>query len=495
MEQDFYQEDELANFLNEATADFKMYPSRRIWYSLYNNLHPGRKWPSFAVAIFLIAAILYMGVSNNNSINTNLLSEKNKIENRITNPAVVQNNSQNRIVNNGERKSNSLIQDLTDHKDDDKNLNSSILPASIAGMYISPVTTPFLMDQNISSVIPGKTKTDFHTSELIHPSFSNPPASPDIKQNTAKGEMHPEKILAEENNSTKLAKNENKNLPIGLNKEKKASDIELKSWLDDYAFYNKPKNKSFDSRSSIMYYVTPSIGFRYLAKKNEVVPQAAASSIQGPVAPAATSVSSTNINDRVTQHSSINMEVGASLIYKVTGNLSLRAGVQFNYTNYILNATKLDHSIETEIYVVDKSGNHMESRASRYVNAIRKNNNTLNSSTTQISVPLGAEWKIAGKNKLKWFAGASVQPGLVIGGNVYALSANDQYYINEPSLLRKGNINTSFETYLSYRTGVGVSIIAGPQVRYQIFSTYKPEYNYTEKLYNLGVKLGVVKSF
>ncbi len=49
------------------------------------------------------------------------------------------------------------------------------------------------------------------------------------------------------------------------------------------------------------------------------------------------------------------------------------------------------------------------------------------------------------------------------------------------------------ETFVSFKTPSGVDITVGPQVRYQLLSTYNKEYTYTEKLYNLGLKIGVIK--
>src|SRR5215212_9793352 len=69
MENNFYN-DNFEQMLKDATENFRMYPSRRVWHSIYNDLHPGRRWPSLAVCLLLISSVLYMGVSNNNSINS-----------------------------------------------------------------------------------------------------------------------------------------------------------------------------------------------------------------------------------------------------------------------------------------------------------------------------------------------------------------------------------------------------------------------------------------
>ena len=56
--------------LKERSDEFKMYPTKRIWHSIYNNIHPGRKWPSIAMSITLIAILLYSLISQLNCNNS-----------------------------------------------------------------------------------------------------------------------------------------------------------------------------------------------------------------------------------------------------------------------------------------------------------------------------------------------------------------------------------------------------------------------------------------
>ena len=56
-------------------------------------------------------------------------------------------------------------------------------------------------------------------------------------------------------------------------------------------------------------------------------------------------------------------------------------------------------------------------------------------------------------------------------------------------------MNAAVETFVSFRSASGVTLSLGPQFRYQLLSTYKKEYNYTEKLYNVGVKIGIATDF
>ena len=76
-----------------------------------------------------------------------------------------------------------------------------------------------------------------------------------------------------------------------------------------------------------------------------------------------------------------------------------------------------------------------------------------------------------------------------------SFSADADNYISETPLLRKWNMNAAVETFVTFKPSSGVTLSVGPQLRYQLLSTYKKEYNYTEKLYNIGVKIGLVTDF
>src|SRR6478752_8475194 len=66
MERKFYTDD-FERLLKERSDEFRMYPSKRVWHSIYNDLHPGRKWPSIAMSLLIIIAVLFMGYLNNDS--------------------------------------------------------------------------------------------------------------------------------------------------------------------------------------------------------------------------------------------------------------------------------------------------------------------------------------------------------------------------------------------------------------------------------------------
>jgi hypothetical protein len=64
MESNKYNIENFERFLREKTDDFRMYPSKRVWYSIYNNMHPGNRLPSVSMTIVLIGFLFLIGHLN-----------------------------------------------------------------------------------------------------------------------------------------------------------------------------------------------------------------------------------------------------------------------------------------------------------------------------------------------------------------------------------------------------------------------------------------------
>ncbi|NDB53804.1 MAG: hypothetical protein EB025_06970, partial [Chitinophagaceae bacterium] len=107
-----------------------------------------------------------------------------------------------------------------------------------------------------------------------------------------------------------------------------------------------------------------------------------------------------------------------------------------------------------------------------------------------LSVPLGLEWRILGKKQNHWGFSTTIQPTYVVGNRSYMISMDYQNYAEVPYLINKWNMNVGFETYAKFSIGKNDFRI-GPQVRYQLFSSFKKGYPVSEHLYDFGVKLGM----
>src|SRR5690242_19023139 len=69
--------------LKDHADQFRMTPSKRVWNGIYNNLHPGSKWPSLTVAVVFIIALVTVGTLNNSS--RHLQSSANSTSSPVSN--------------------------------------------------------------------------------------------------------------------------------------------------------------------------------------------------------------------------------------------------------------------------------------------------------------------------------------------------------------------------------------------------------------------------
>jgi len=74
---------------------------------------------------------------------------------------------------------------------------------------------------------------------------------------------------------------------------------------------------------------------------------------------------------------------------------------------------------------------------------------------------------------------------------VYLISTDYKNYAEVPSLVRRWNVNTSFETFVGYNLG-HMKWRIGPQVRYQLMSSFEDKYPVREHLFDYGLKLGLM---
>ena len=494
MEKNFYTDD-FEFFLKDTVDNFRMYPSKKVWHSLYNDLHPGRRWPSLAICLLLITAVMYIGISNNDSINT--LSRHNASENILAKNK--QHKPDNNVLSNSNsNKSNETFTHGSLNKvynnpaqDISNNYNYIDINAPIAsneqGDYKKSESNNISSETSATSVIKSpEFITDLNvTGQVANTKFSSLLKVVDKEeyQEEVKKEISvlPYKITLDKPNSTDI-------------KEMAKLNIQDKSWIEDYAFHNKAAVSKFKTNSVFQYYITPSIGFRNLYKNYELPPATNTAN--------ALVVTNSNISqplkDKITQSSAINIETGGMVLYSLSKKLRFKSGLQFNYTGYNVDANELKHPNQTNLLLNDLNTGYtvLVPRISFYANSTsEEDKKKLKNNILQLSIPIGADYKLAGNDKLKWYAGATIQPTYIAGGHLYALSADEKNYIEDPSLLRKWNLNASVETFLSYKTINGSVISVGPQVRHQFLSTYDKRYTYTEKLYNFGVKLGITTNF
>lgn len=494
--------DNFEQFLKESTDNFRMYPSRRIWHSIYNDLHPGRKWPSLAIWALLISSVTYIGLSNNNqgsnkgikattlainnllpvkASNTNLLFSNKINDSRVT--------SENTAKNLNKVKADLSNPNSTAGNTKTINFNNNNLEKNNQpnGSYLQKNQVRNLINKINGNIDNNVTKNNPPVS--VNPNTNNTPDTEPVLINVISDDTNIENNQIELNAITKKKDTETEQ-KLSATSTKTNNKLTDKEWIEDFAFHNKPLVSKWKTHVSYQFYLTPSIGYRKLSKNTNYNP--VSSSL---VAPGVNNVQ--DYKNTLSQAAAVNMEIGGIFLYSIAKNWNIKAGIQFNYTNYGINAYELKHPTMTTLTINNLNNGlpELDPRSTSLANTSGVSSKRLNNNTYQISLPLGADLKLAGKNNLKWYAGATIQPTYIAGGNAFLISSDLKNYVTDKSLMRTWNINTGIETFLSYKTKSGIIINAGPQFRYQILSTYSKQYTYDEKLYNLGLKIGITTRF
>lgn len=495
MEKNFYR-DNFEQLLRDSTDNFRMYPSNRVWHSIYNNLHPSRRWPSVAVWLLFIFSVIFIGLSNNNGTNYQNAGKNYTVATLV--PAEISNQTQQTPVNKpaietiepASPRKQDILNDLS--REDARKSNTQINPFDIQSAEQA--------SQSANIIAYYKKQTNKSSTTLIP---GTKIAAENISGAVAINEQRTKSIANSNSDNAGLNISELKNnLAAAINPEDKAaekiSDKKIafdanndKEWIEDHAFHNKPLASKWKSKTSFQFYVTPSIGYRSISKNNSYSTPANSSFISN------TTIPEQQFENAVSQAPAVNMELGGNILYSITKALNLKIGVQLNYTNYNINAYELKHPTMTTLLLNDL---HTElpvlsPRTTTLANTTGVYSTKLNNNTYQVSIPVGADIKIAGNSNLKWFAGATIQPTYVAKGNAYFISSDLKNYVTDNTLMRKWNINGGVETFISYKTKSGLTLNAGPQFRYQLLSTYSKKYSYNEKLYNVGLKIGIISRF
>jgi hypothetical protein len=267
----------------------------------------------------------------------------------------------------------------------------------------------------------------------------------------------------------------------------KEDDNRRINWLQEYAVYDLSPFKP--QRVSWQISFAPTMNYRKLTGRDNANMQSSARNI-----PIALSIEG-DLDKLVNHKPALGFELGSYVVYSLSHNLALKGGLQFNYSRYEIQA----YSSATERATIALNSINGLSSPSSISNLTQLRNfggyavQEIQNQYFQLSVPLGVEINILGSKKLQLGVAGTVQPTYLLNRNTYLISSDYKNYTKEPSLVRRWNVNTSAETFVSYKTA-GLKWQAGPQIRYQLFSSYTDKYPIKEYLIEYGVKIGVTKT-
>lgn len=185
-----------------------------------------------------------------------------------------------------------------------------------------------------------------------------------------------------------------------------------------------------------------------------------------------------------------NLEAGGSISYALSEIMRFKAGLQLNYSKYNPGGDDIEQPATAFLL----QGNDPAGSPGSF-DMQGTDRRMLSNQSYQVSLPLGADVKIADAQNIEWFAGASVQPTFILPGSAILQNQDADFYMPDAGMIRNWNINGGIETFISYHAGKGIRLNAGPQLRYQLLSSFKDQYMPDERLYNIGIKLGISSRF
>ena len=231
---------------------------------------------------------------------------------------------------------------------------------------------------------------------------------------------------------------------------------------------------------------TPTVSYRSLKEDQKFIAQARMNLSAAPLA------ATTELSNVINHRPDLGMQLGLLGTYPLGKRLDLIAGLQFNVSKYDIKAFNYPTEVATIALVNAWGGPTAVTTVTSFrSNGFMNKASWLRNYYYSLSAPVGLEWRILGKKQNHWGFSTTVQPTYMVGNRSYIISMDYQNYAEVPYLINKWNLNVGLETYAKFSVG-NTDFRVGPQVRYQLFSSFKKGYPVSEHLYDFGVKLGIM---
>lgn len=474
---------EFEEFLKEQVRNHRMYPDDVVWRDINKTLHGDKKWPALTIAAFiLLSATISISVYFNPKPEIFTI---NPAHNEIKNSTLL--NTQHNIALDNLAPSASLFKEKTPLAQAVKKPVTAIAAAASPDIYSSITTgeNKVVIAKEKDSDKQNNKITAGTDPDLIHINLSSVP-------NTEGKTANENKIL----NTTTLSKQANASAvikPLAENKkiaketnDKNMVDKFLNDHKDDLGLYTAAKSKRVKNKFSFQIYIAPSISYRKLLEDRSILKE---STNPGPVG--LNYVADVN---KVVRHKPGNgLEAGVSILYNLSGNFRVKSGFQFNVRQYSIEAYRSNSELSS-IALIENNRIDTVNTPTFYRNNNGYYATELINRYYQFSIPVGIEWEIIGNKRIQFNVAGTIQPTYLLNHNAYLLSTNFKNYSENPDLVRSFNINSNIETYISFKAG-NFKWQIGPQLRYQPYSTFIPQYPIKEHLLDYGIKLGLSKTF
>src|SRR5688572_10449532 len=446
MESNFSNRD-FEQFVKQNADQYRMFPSEKVWKGVNSVLHTRKKWYGFWLSVFLLLSggavtwVMTSDPSNDKPGKTSLINNNSPLP---KSPAVVQN-----------------IDNLF-----------TLDEQTVAGAHVATVQMDPVIPGFASPLAPDYRRVPESSYEIaVFPTADRLSIYNDLlNSDPLSGYVLPQdNVIPEKSPAT-----EDRLSPA---KATIPNYFTIESIVNAYQYKKIPKKISWQL------FVTPTVSYRKLSTNKSFDNL---SSSNYPFA------YPSDVNSVVTHKPDLGLQVGIAGRYPITKSLNLRGGFQFNINRYDIKAFAFKREIAT-IDLNGGTGNNTISTWTNYRNINGYSSDWLKNFYFSFSLPVGAELKLFGNDKTNVGVAGTLQPTYMLSDEAYLISTDYQNYAEVPRLIRHVNLNTSFETFVNYTRG-NTKWQIGPQVRYQLLSSFQNKYPVKENLFDFGIKMGVTLS-
>lgn len=466
---DSFDTNEFERTLKEHADRFVLMPSERVWKSIYNDIHPGSRWPSLAIGIVMFIGLFWIGNSHQSSDPVSGQTvppanyQKEKLINEHKQPSDVSNAIANKTIAVRNDAANADIEStVLNEQNKTEKVGNKTTSENSNRLSTLQLASPLAL------VFPVISKNDRIYHYPVH--FTNEPQS---------------KIYSGHDYTRESAYQPNRKILLGdsrLNSEL-GKNMVASSQLNSGNPYSQNqlnyRKKEKIRKAAWTIFVNPEIANVHFEGSN----------LNNP-APGV--IANPNIPYSVNKNGRMGFQSGADVSYKLTRTLSFTSGVHLNYGGYYLQA-KMIHPTLATVTMQNRDGELFTKNYVTYLrNEPEEGNMRLNNYSLQFGIPAGLELTVLDGGNVKVIISSAVEPFVVLSSKAYLLTADGNSFIQDPDLMRRINLNGNFGSSISFNSNK-INWKIGPTFRYQILSTYSNVYNAKEHLYNYGIHIGLSK--
>lgn len=462
-----FDDKDFEQFVKQNADQYRMYPSEKVWKGIHSSIHTRRTWYGLGLALLILASVVVTWVmvsspagkqQTNNGISTSpattpkenhpITETNTSIPGFISSTSSIQDNKfpEPLIAKNdlGTEQNPLILEEIADKTTNTKINSNSILRADHS-LSLDPEETSPIEKQNLIPVFQNVTITDQATDDEYDPT--------QIK------------------NKSIISKGKTQ-------VERDTYPMTIESVLNSYKYSRKHKRLSWQIA------FTPTISYRRLTENKSFLRNVSFASGNYSYAYLY------NVNSVVTHKPDMGFELGLNAGYPLTKNMKLRAGVQFNINRYGIKAFSSSSEVATIAFNSNRGTDSLK-EVTQYRNFNGYNPNWLQNLYFSVSAPIGIEYNFSGNSKTQFGIAGTIQPTFIISDKAYLISTDYKNYVEVPWLVRRWNMNTGLEMFVNYSTGK-MRWQVGPQVRYQLLSSFQNKYPVKENLFDFGLKVGIM---